>query len=193
MAQPFIGQLLAVPYNFAPQGWALCDGQLLAISQNQALFSLLGTSYGGDGRETFGLPDLRGRVPVSSGQGPGLSPYSLGQAAGAESVNLTAAEPLPDARRHRRGHRRVDRAVPGEHDRVHAEQRRLELGGVRHHSPAERRRGTRDVGERRGDQAARQRLGHGDRMAAGPQPGQDLPRQVVRRLADEPRRGWRFR
>ena len=71
--EPFIGQIQAFPYNFAPRGWALCDGQLLAISQNTALFSLIGTTYGGDGRTTFGLPDLRGRVPIHSGNGPGLT------------------------------------------------------------------------------------------------------------------------
>lgn len=86
MSNPFLGQLLAVPYNFAPQGWALCNGQLLAITQNTALFSLLGTTYGGNGTTTFGLPDLRGRVPISSGQGPGLSDYFLGEAAGAETT-----------------------------------------------------------------------------------------------------------
>ncbi len=86
--EPFLGSLLLVPYNFAPQGWALCNGQLLPISQNTALFSLLGTTYGGDGVSTFALPDLRGRVPISSGQGPGLQPYSLGQSGGVESATL---------------------------------------------------------------------------------------------------------
>jgi microcystin-dependent protein len=75
--------------NFAPQGWALCDGQLLAVSQNDALFSLLGTIYGGDGRTTFGLPDLRGRIPVHQGTGPGLSQRRLGQKGGTERVALT--------------------------------------------------------------------------------------------------------
>ena len=87
---PFIGQIILVPYNFAPQGWALCNGQLLSIAQNTALFSLLGTTYGGDGVTTFALPDLRGRVPVSSGQAPGLSNYFLGQAAGTETVTLNS-------------------------------------------------------------------------------------------------------
>jgi microcystin-dependent protein len=86
--EPFLGSLLLVPYNFAPSGWALCHGQLLPISQNTALFSLLGTTYGGDGVTTFALPDLRGRVPISSGQGPGLQNYNLGQAGGAESATL---------------------------------------------------------------------------------------------------------
>lgn len=75
--------------NFAPRGWAFCDGQLLAVSQNDALFSLLGTIYGGDGRTTFGLPDLRGRIPVHAGSGPGLSPRQLGAKGGAEKVTLT--------------------------------------------------------------------------------------------------------
>lgn len=75
--------------NFAPRGWALCDGQLLAVSQNDALFSLLGTIYGGDGRTTFGLPDLRGRVPIHAGSGPGLSPRRLGAKFGSEEITLT--------------------------------------------------------------------------------------------------------
>lgn len=75
--------------NFAPRGWAFCDGQLLAVSQNDALFSLLGTIYGGDGRTTFGLPDMRGRIPIHAGTGPGLSPRRLGAKAGAENVTLT--------------------------------------------------------------------------------------------------------
>jgi microcystin-dependent protein len=75
--------------NFAPRGWAFCDGQLLAVSQNDALFSLLGTIYGGDGRSTFGLPDLRGRLPIHAGSGPGLSPRRLGSKGGAEKVTLT--------------------------------------------------------------------------------------------------------
>jgi len=83
---PFIGEIRLVGFNFAPHGWAFCDGQILSISQNPALFSLLGTTYGGNGSTTFALPDLRGRVPVHAGSGPGLSPYSLGQRAGVESV-----------------------------------------------------------------------------------------------------------
>jgi microcystin-dependent protein len=78
--------------NFAPRGWALCDGQLVAISQNPTLFSLLGTTYGGDGRITFGLPDLRGRVPVHYGNGPGLSSRNIGQKSGAESVTLVSTQ-----------------------------------------------------------------------------------------------------
>jgi microcystin-dependent protein len=89
---PFIGQIIMFAGNFAPSGWALCDGQLLPIAQNTALFSLLGTTYGGDGKTNFALPDLRGRVPVHPGQGPGLSMYELGQQAGSETVTLTSQE-----------------------------------------------------------------------------------------------------
>jgi microcystin-dependent protein len=91
-SEPFIGQLALVPYNFAPKGWALCNGQLLSIAQNTALFSLLGTTYGGNGTTTFALPDLRGRVTISSGQGPGLSNYVLGQTGGAETQTLTLGQ-----------------------------------------------------------------------------------------------------
>ncbi len=83
---PFIGQIICVGFNFAPPGWAQCNGQLLSIAQNNALFALLGTTYGGDGRTTFGLPDLRGRAPIGVGQGPGLSNYVQGQMGGTESV-----------------------------------------------------------------------------------------------------------
>jgi len=85
----FLSTILIWPPNFAPNGWALCAGQLLPISQYTALFSLLGTTYGGDGVTNFGLPDLRSRVPVGAGQGPGLSPYNLGQMGGSENVTLT--------------------------------------------------------------------------------------------------------
>ena len=87
--EAYIGQIDIFPFNWAPQGYALCSGQLLQITQNQALFALLGTSYGGDGRTTFGLPNLNGRAPVGFGAGPGLSPYMMGQLAGTESVALT--------------------------------------------------------------------------------------------------------
>jgi microcystin-dependent protein len=82
MSGPFLGQILLVPYNFAPRGWAFCQGQILPISQNTALFSLLGTTYGGNGQTTFALPDLRGRVPIRAGQGPGLSNHTLGELEG---------------------------------------------------------------------------------------------------------------
>jgi len=87
--EAYIGQVLLVGFNFVPQGWALCDGSLLQIAQYDALFNLLGTTYGGDGVQTFGLPDLRGRTPISFGQGRGLSPYNIGQTGGAERVTLT--------------------------------------------------------------------------------------------------------
>jgi microcystin-dependent protein len=85
---PLLGQISMFAGNFAPRGWALCDGQLLLIDQNQRLFSILGTTYGGDGRTTFALPDLRGRAPIHEGQGPGLSDKRLGQRGGAEQVIL---------------------------------------------------------------------------------------------------------
>src|SRR3954464_2189508 len=90
--EPFIGQIMLFAGNFAPRGWAFCEGQLLSIAQNTALFSILGTTYGGNGQTTFALPDLRGRVPIHPGQGPGLSPYALGQVGGSESVTLTSKQ-----------------------------------------------------------------------------------------------------
>jgi microcystin-dependent protein len=90
--EPFIGEIAMVGFNFAPTGWALCNGQLLPISQNVALFSLLGTTYGGDGRTSFALPDFRGRVALHAGDGPGLTPRPLGQTGGEENVTLTARE-----------------------------------------------------------------------------------------------------
>lgn len=90
--EPFIGQIIMFGGNFAPRGWALCDGSLLSISQWQALFSILGTTYGGDGRTTFALPDLRGRVAMHPGNGPGLTPRSLGQKSGTETNTLTTLQ-----------------------------------------------------------------------------------------------------
>ena len=92
MANPFVAEIRAFPFNFAPKGWAFCDGQLLPISQNTALFSLLGTTYGGDGKSTFALPNLQGDVPIGVGQGPGLSPYFLGQSSGSDTVTLITSE-----------------------------------------------------------------------------------------------------
>ena len=92
MSEPFIGQIIMFGGNFAPRNWALCDGQLLSIEQNTALFSILGTIYGGDGRTTFALPDLRGRVAMHAGNGPGLTPWSLGQKGGGESNTLTTVQ-----------------------------------------------------------------------------------------------------
>ena len=87
MSAPFIGQINMIGFNFPPRGWALCDGQLLSISSNSALFSLLGTTYGGNGRTTFGLPDLRGRVPVHVGTGPGLPQVRWGEKAGSRTLS----------------------------------------------------------------------------------------------------------
>ncbi|MEP2936895.1 MAG: tail fiber protein [Gilvibacter sp.] len=89
--EPFIGQLMLVPYNFNPSGWIDCSGQLLSISSNSALFSLLGTTYGGDGETSFGVPDLRGRVPIHEGTGPGLPTYNLGQKSGNPTSTLVTA------------------------------------------------------------------------------------------------------
>lgn len=96
---PFLGQVIMFAGNFAPRGWAFCEGQLLAISANTALFSILGTTYGGDGRTTFGLPDLRGRVPVSPGAGPGLPSITQGQRFGNPTTTLTVSN-LPAASIH---------------------------------------------------------------------------------------------
>lgn len=89
---PFLGQIVLFAGNFAPRGWAFCDGRLLAISSNSALFSILGTTYGGDGRTTFALPDLRGRTPIAPARGPGLSDYRLGERGGQESVVLNITQ-----------------------------------------------------------------------------------------------------
>jgi microcystin-dependent protein len=91
-SEPFVGEIRMVGFDFAPRGWALCDGQLLNISENTSLFSLLGTTYGGDGQTTFGLPDLRGRVPLHAGQGVGLSLRQLGEGGGQETVTLVGRE-----------------------------------------------------------------------------------------------------
>ena len=90
MSDPYIGEIRMFAGTFNPRGWAFCDGQLLQVSQNDALFSLLGTIYGGDGRTTFALPDLRGRIPIHEGQGAGLSNRRLGSRGGSENVTLTA-------------------------------------------------------------------------------------------------------
>src|SRR5436305_1214145 len=93
MAQPYVGEIRMFGGSFAPAGWAFCDGALLPISQNETLFNLIGTTYGGDGQDTFGLPDLQGRIPIHAGQGPGLTEnYQLGELAGVESVTLTAQQ-----------------------------------------------------------------------------------------------------
>ena len=88
MSQPYVGEIRIFAGNFAPAGWALCQGQILPISENETLFNLIGTTYGGDGQSTFALPDLSGRVPIHQGQDPGLSSYVIGQTGGEESVTL---------------------------------------------------------------------------------------------------------
>jgi microcystin-dependent protein len=92
MADPFVAEIRIFAFNFAPKGWAFCNGQLLPLSQNTALFSLLGTTYGGDGKSTFALPDLEGNAPMHPGQGPGLSLHDLGEMRGAETVTLLQSE-----------------------------------------------------------------------------------------------------
>ena len=92
MADPFVAEIRIFPFNFAPKGWAWCNGQLLPLSQNTALFSLLGTTYGGDGKSNFALPDLEGRAPMHPGQGPGLSLHDLGETGGSETVTLLTSE-----------------------------------------------------------------------------------------------------
>ena len=89
---PLLGSIILFAGNFTPRGWAACNGQILSIAQNNALFALLGTTYGGDGMTTFALPDLRGRVPIGFGQGNGLTNVALGEAAGAEKITLTVAQ-----------------------------------------------------------------------------------------------------
>lgn len=92
MADPFVAEIRIFPFNFAPRGWAWCDGQLLPLSQNTALFSLLGTTYGGNGTSNFALPDLQGAAPMHPGQGPGLSLHDLGETGGSETVTLLESE-----------------------------------------------------------------------------------------------------
>ncbi|HEY5886001.1 MAG TPA: tail fiber protein [Pyrinomonadaceae bacterium] len=108
MADPFVAEIRIFPFNFAPKGWAWCNGQLLPLSQNTALFSLLGTTYGGDGKSNFALPDLEGRVPMHPGQGPGLSLHDLGETGGSETVTLLESE-IP-------AHAHVLRASPDDAD-----------------------------------------------------------------------------
>ena len=92
MADQFVAEIRIFPFNFPPTGWAFCNGQLMPISQNTALFSLLGTTYGGDGKSTFSLPDLQGSAPMQPGQGPGLSLHDLGEMSGVENVTLLTSE-----------------------------------------------------------------------------------------------------
>src|SRR5437762_6929687 len=92
MADPFVAEITMFPFNFAPKGWAFCDGQLLPISQNTALFSLLGTFYGGDGKSTFALPNLQGMAAIGQGDGAGLSQYFIGETTGTKTVSLIQSE-----------------------------------------------------------------------------------------------------
>lgn len=92
MSNPFVAEIRIVPFNFAPVGWAFCNGQILPLSQNTALFSLLGTTYGGNGQSTFALPNLQGSAPLQQGQGPGLSQYFLGETGGSQTVTLLTSE-----------------------------------------------------------------------------------------------------
>lgn len=92
MADPFVAEIRIFPFNFAPKGWAWCDGQLMPLSQNTALFSLLGTTYGGNGKSNFALPDLQGRAAMHPGQGPGLSLHDLGETGGSDTVTLLESE-----------------------------------------------------------------------------------------------------
>src|SRR5438270_239187 len=89
---PFVAEIRIFPFNFAPKGWAFCDGQIMPISQNTALFSLLGTTYGGDGKSNFALPDVQGNAPMHPGQGPGLSQHDLGESGGSDTVTLLDSE-----------------------------------------------------------------------------------------------------
>jgi microcystin-dependent protein len=116
MADPFVAEIRIFPFNFAPTGWAFCDGQLMPLSQNTALFSLLGTTYGGDGKSTFALPNMQGNAPMHPGQGPGLSLHDLGEGGGSDTVTLLESE-IP-AHSHSV---RVDAADPGE-DRTPAQE-----------------------------------------------------------------------
>lgn len=113
MADPFVAEIRIFPFNFAPKGWAWCDGQLMPLSQNTALFSLLGTTYGGDGKSNFALPDLQGRAPMHPGQGPGLSLHDLGETGGSETVTLLESEIPAHSHSYSMSIRPVDNLNPG--------------------------------------------------------------------------------
>lgn len=132
--EPFLGQIQLFGFNFAPRGWAFCNGQLLPIAQNTALFSLLGTYYGGDGRTTFALPDLRGRVAVGFGHGPGLSDHRIGSRFGVETNTLNQAQ-LPA---HQHGLSRAKVSIPvseDDADQDEASGQYLANGTFYHNSP----------------------------------------------------------
>ena len=111
---PFVAEIRIFPFNFAPKGWALCNGQLLPISQNTALFSLLGTTYGGDGKSNFALPDLQGNAPMHPGQGPGLSLHDLGETGGSEHVTLLESEMTLHSHTFRANNTNADSGIPTE-------------------------------------------------------------------------------
>jgi len=115
MADPFVAEIRIFPFNFAPKGWAWCDGQLMPLSQNTALFSLLGTTYGGDGKSTFALPDLQGSAPMHPGQGPGLSLHDLGETGGSETVTLLESETPAHAHTLRASNSLGDTPIPAGH------------------------------------------------------------------------------
>ena len=112
MSDPFVAEIRIVPFNFAPNGWAFCNGQLMPISQNTALFSLVGTMYGGDGQSTFALPDLQGRAPMQPGQGPGLSLHDQGESGGSDTTALLVSEIPVHAHTLRGSSEEVDRRDP---------------------------------------------------------------------------------
>src|SRR6266536_3909865 len=113
MAEPFLSEIRIFSFNFAPKGWAMCNGQLLPINQNQALFSLLGTTYGGNGQTTFALPDLRGRVPIHFGQGQGLPNYNLGERGGEETHTLSSLELAQHSHTASASSNTADQVTPG--------------------------------------------------------------------------------
>ena len=127
MSEPFIGEIRPFGFNFAPRGWAKCEGQLLPIAENTALFSLFGTTYGGDGRSTFGLPDLRGRDAMSMGNGPGLTDRRIGEKFGTETVTLTANEVPAHNHSMHAASEGADQSKPGGNEIA---------GGTFYHAPA---------------------------------------------------------
>lgn len=120
MAEPYIGEIRMMASNFAPKGYANCDGQILPINQNQALFSILGTTYGGNGQTSFALPDMRGRAPIHAGGGPGLTPRSLGQKGGVETVTLVPANLPPHSHALHGAATPAGETVPQSHSLAHA-------------------------------------------------------------------------